>query len=177
MTLERVAPPDTARAGLARPRLGFLGVGSIGLSPMEAMAQTGLVDIVAVAEPDDEIGEAATTWAPNAERVGDLDELVACGLDGVVIATPDVVHGAPAIRALEAGLAVFLDRPLGRSVAETQAVVNAARAADRLLGVDLPYRHVEAMRRIRELGLSETSGASSLSTSCSTPRPRPPLVA
>jgi predicted dehydrogenase len=46
---------------------------------------------------------------------------------------------------------VFCQKPLGRTAAEVRGVVDAARAADRLLAVDLSYRHTEGMRRIREL--------------------------
>jgi predicted dehydrogenase len=48
-------------------------------------------------------------------------------------------------------VAVFCQKPLGRNAVEAQRVVDAARAADRLLGVDLSYRHVAGMDRIRSL--------------------------
>ena len=60
------------------------------------------------------------------------------------------MHATQAITALEAGLAVFCQKPLGRTAAETRKVVAAARAADRLLGVDLSYRAVEGIRRMGE---------------------------
>ena len=40
--------------------------------------------------------------------------------------------------------------PLGRTAAEVRAVLDAARAANRLLGVDLSYRHTAAMQAIRQ---------------------------
>src|SRR5204863_634882 len=46
----------------------------------------------------------------------------------------------------------------GRSAAEVQAIVAAARTADRLLGVDLSYRHVEGLLKIRELLRTQTLG-------------------
>jgi predicted dehydrogenase len=45
---------------------------------------------------------------------------------------------------------VFCQKPLARTAAEARRVVEAARQADRLLGVDLSYRHVRGMQRIRE---------------------------
>ena len=72
-------------------------------------------------------------------------------IDGVVIATPSAFHAEQCIRALGRGAAVFCQKPLGRTAAETQAVIAAARAADRLLAVDLSYRFTDGMRRIREL--------------------------
>src|SRR4051794_38284119 len=48
-------------------------------------------------------------------------------------------------------MAVFCQKPLARTAAEARRVVDAARAADRLLGVDLSYREVEAFRRAVEV--------------------------
>jgi predicted dehydrogenase len=45
---------------------------------------------------------------------------------------------------------VFCQKPLGRTAREVEAVLDAARRADRLLGVDLSYRHTAAMQAIRE---------------------------
>jgi hypothetical protein len=52
--------------------------------------------------------------------------------------------------------------------AEARAVVNAARAADRLLAVDLSYRFTEGMGRIRELLAAAGSAESMRSISSST---------
>jgi predicted dehydrogenase len=78
-----------------------------------------------------------------------FEDLIAMDLDGVVIATPSAQHAQQAIAALDAGLAVFCQKPLGRDARETAAVLDAARRADRLLGVDLSYRGVEALRAAR----------------------------
>jgi predicted dehydrogenase len=132
-------------------RVGFLGTGWIGRHRMAAMIETGAIEAGAYADPSDEMAAEAAKLAPGAKRVGGLDELLAEGLDGIVIATPSALHAEQSIRALEAGVAVFCQKPLGRTAAEVRAVVDAARNADRLLGLDLSYRHTEAMRRIREL--------------------------
>jgi predicted dehydrogenase len=73
------------------------------------------------------------------------------GVDGVVIATPSALHAAQAIQALERGTAVFCQKPLGRNAAETRRVVESARRANRLLGLDLSYRHIQGMRQIAGL--------------------------
>jgi predicted dehydrogenase len=136
---------------LARPRLGFLGVGWIGRHRMEAILATGAVEVVGIADPSPEMASAAQGLAPGAALASTPDELLDLGLDGVVIATPSALHAEQSIRALERDVAVFCQKPLGRTAAEARAVVEAARAADRLLCVDLSYRFTEGMRRIREL--------------------------
>ncbi|HEX9963736.1 MAG TPA: Gfo/Idh/MocA family oxidoreductase [Allosphingosinicella sp.] len=135
---------------MSRPRLGFLGVGWIGRHRMEAMLATGAVEAAAVADPSPECTEQALALAPGAAAVEGLDGLLAAEVDGIVIATPSALHAEQSIKALEAGAAVFCQKPLGRGAAEAKAVVEAARKADRLLGVDLSYRFTEGMRRIRE---------------------------
>lgn len=132
-------------------RLGFLGIGWIGRHRMEAMLATGAVEAAAIADPSPEMIAEALKLAPDAKIVEGLDGLLAEGVDGVVIATPSALHAEQSIRALEAGAAVFCQKPLGRNADEARAVVEAARKADRLLAVDFSYRFTEGMRRIREL--------------------------
>jgi predicted dehydrogenase len=132
-----------------KPRLGFLGTGWIGRNRMEAMLATGLVEAAAIADPSHEMREEAAALAPGCAVLETLDELLTQDLDGLVIASPSALHAEQSIRALEAGLAVFCQKPLGRTAAETGSVVDAARTADKLLGVDLSYRFTNGMRAIR----------------------------
>lgn len=137
-------------ATLTRPRLGFLGLGWIGLNRMDALSASDLAEIVGFADPDDAAAAAAATAAPGAARARTLEDLLAMGAEGVVIATPSAQHAEQTIAALEAGAAVFCQKPLGRDAAETAAAVEAARRADRLLRTDLSYRHTEAVRAVAE---------------------------
>jgi predicted dehydrogenase len=122
---------------VTRPRLGFLGAGWIGRHRLEAVRQAGIAEVAAVADPA----------VPDA--LDSLDDLLAHDLDGIVIATPSALHAEQAARALGAGLAVFCQKPLGRTAVEAATVVRAARAADRLLGVDLSYRYTAAAQAVR----------------------------
>ena len=148
---ETLAEPSLAETSLGRPRVGFLGVGWIGRHRMEAAIETGDIAAAGVADPSPEQLQAALDLAPAATVVASLDDLFDLDLDGVVIATPSALHAEQSIAALERGVAVFCQKPLGRNAAEVSAVVEAARKADRLLAVDLSYRFTEGMRRIRRL--------------------------
>jgi predicted dehydrogenase len=139
-------------------RVGFLGTGWIGRHRMEAMLATGAVEAAAICDPAPEGVSEAAKLAPDAQVASSFAEMLDLRLDGVVIATPSALHAEQSIRAIEAGAAVFCQKPLGRSAEEVRAVVNAAQAADRLLGVDLSYRHTEGMRRIAELVRSGALG-------------------
>jgi len=138
-------------AAPALPRLGFLGTGWIGRLRLEAIAASGVADVTALADPDAACLAAAARAVPHASlHATDIDELLAAGLDGIVIATPSALHAEQAIHALEHGVAVFCQKPLGRTASETRAVVAAAACADRLLGVDMSYRHTAAVLALRE---------------------------
>ncbi len=122
-----------------RPRLAFAGLGWIGKHRMEAVANATAIDIAFQCDP---------VVLPNGPSFQDLLESDA---DAVVIASPSALHAEQAIAALERGKAVFCQKPLGRNAEETQRVVDAARANDRLLGVDLSYRHTAAMRAVKSV--------------------------
>jgi predicted dehydrogenase len=133
-------------------RIGFLGAGWIGRHRMLALARSGLVDPVAVADPDRDAVAAAVGELPGEPlALRSLDELLDVAPDGVVIATPSALHAQQARAALERGVAVFCQKPLARTAAETETVVAAARRADRLLGVDLSYRHTAAITTIEHV--------------------------
>src|SRR4051794_16305627 len=149
--LSPVFPRTAAPPLRAKPRLGFAGTGWIGRHRMAAMVQGGAAEAAAVFDPAPGAAEAARTLSPDATLCQSFEELLAQPLDGVVIATPSAMHAAQAIASLESGRAVFCQKPLARTAAETHAVLAAAHAADRLLGVDLSYRAHTGMRRIREL--------------------------
>ncbi|WP_075293224.1 Gfo/Idh/MocA family protein [Pararhizobium arenae] len=131
-------------------RLGFLGVGWIGRHRMKAILDTGLAQAIAVADPSSVMRAEALKLAPDTALLETIDAVLEHELDGLVIATPSAQHARQSITALKAGVAVFCQKPLGRDAGEVKTVIEAAEAADRLLGVDLSYRHTAGMQLIRE---------------------------
>src|SRR5690348_4456648 len=111
---------------LRRPRLGVLGAGWIGRHRMKAVVESGAADVVAIAEPSAEAMGQAMRVAAEAETVETFDDLLRADLDGILIATPTAMHAQQAIHALERGVAVFCQKPLGRTAQEVAAVVAAA---------------------------------------------------
>lgn len=138
------------------PRLGFAGLGWIGAMRLEAIAEAGAAgagEITALCEPAAARLEEVARAHPGAAAFSSFDEMLACagdlGLDGVVIATPNALHAPQTLAALERGLAVFCQKPLALSGREAREMVDAARRADRLLGVDYSYRFTDGMQALR----------------------------
>ena len=145
------ASPPAAEQAIRVPRLGFLGVGWIGRQRMLALHEEGAAQAVALADLDESARAAAGGDIPGIAAVQTLDELLGAGVDGVVIATPSALHAEQAVAALQRGVAVFCQKPLGRSAAEAARVVDAARHADRPLAVDLSYRTLRATAEARQV--------------------------
>ena len=142
-------PQAPATARRQRPRVGCVGVGWIGRSRLASLAASGLVDVVAVLDPDPAAMESASQLLPGAAACEALDELLAADLDGVVVATPSALHASHTAAALAAGAAVFCQKPLARTAPETRELLHAAQRAGRLLAVDLCYRHTRAAQALR----------------------------
>lgn len=134
-----------------QPRLGFLGLGWIGRSRLDAILRSGVAEVSAFADPFPGALRSAQELTPNAVITDGLDDMLELGLDGIVIATPSAMHADQAISALEAGCAVFCQKPLARNAAETRAVIDAARHLNRLLHVDYSYRYAAGLQAIRRL--------------------------
>lgn len=82
---------------------------------------------------------------------GDLDELLALDLDAVLVTTPDDEHHGPVLAALEAGVAVFCEKPLGITVEQCDEMLTTARRTGSRLYVGHNMRHMPVVVQMREL--------------------------
>ena len=115
---------------MARPvQVALLGYGLAG-SRFHApfISTTAGMRLSTVVTGDDERREQAVREHPRVEVVGTADEVWerAAELDLAVIATPNESHLPLGLAALEAGLAVVVDKPLALNAAEARSLVEAA---------------------------------------------------
>src|SRR5215213_9162926 len=149
--MSRAARQIRVESAPRRPRLGFVGLGWIGRNRLQSVAEAGIAEIAAIYDVQASAVAEAQKLSPGAVYFSAFNELLNEDLDGVVIATPNCFHAEQSIAALKRGIAVFCQKPLGRNAIETRKIVDAAREADRLLGVDLSYRAIPAMQSVSEL--------------------------
>lgn len=71
-------------------------------------------------------------------------------LDVLAVATPDHLHAAPILAALERGVHVITEKPMTLDATEADAILAAARKANRLVGVDMHKRYDPDHLRIRD---------------------------
>lgn len=139
-------------------KLGFLGTGWIGCNRMKALAEDGIVDNAIIADISEERIREAALICPDCEVCKSLDEVIAMEPDGIVIATPSALHARQACTALEARIPVFCQKPLGRNCKETGEVIEIASESNCLLGIDMSYRYLEAVKCFQNIIRSKEIG-------------------
>ena len=65
---------------------------------------------------------------PHTTVVSSIEELVSMDLDLVVVASANIAHADQAIAALNAGIPVVVDKPMGRNLEETQHIIDTSIA-------------------------------------------------
>ena len=140
------------------PKLGFLGVGWIGKNRLEALTSEGLTEDISIFDPHQPSVENTLKSVPSAKVSDSFTALLESDVDGIVIATPSALHSKQAIQALERGKAVFCQKPLGRDLSETKAVVHAAQQANKLLAVDYSYRFTQGIAAVKDVLEQERIG-------------------
>ncbi|HSC89055.1 MAG TPA: Gfo/Idh/MocA family oxidoreductase [Polyangiaceae bacterium] len=131
-------------------RLGVVGAGQVAELASAAFARRPDVELVGIADPARERAEAlARKFGAPAAR-SSLEELLeVTALDAVYIASPNVFHAPQAIRALESGKHVLLEKPFALSWEEARQVVDVAERVGRTLTLSMNQRHADDTRALR----------------------------
>ena len=133
----------------------LLGAGARGsIYARYALEQPEEFEIVAAAEPDAGRREAfARAFGLPPERVfpGWKELLAGPRLaDAALVCTLDQMHTGPALRALELGYHVLLEKPMAPTEAECRAIAQAADASGRVLSVCHVLRYTPFYSAVKE---------------------------
>jgi predicted dehydrogenase len=131
-------------------RYGLVGAGVIAPTHLDAIAALEDVELVGIAAHNTAAAEALA-GASGCRAFARADELLACGPDVVVVATPHPSHAEIAVAALDAGAHVLCEKPLAPDAREADAMIAAAERAGRLLGVCFQQRFRPAIAAARML--------------------------
>jgi predicted dehydrogenase len=126
----------TGQVEAAPVRVGILGYGAIGHEHNAAIAQTPGLELVAVCDPNPLRVAAAQELAPSVRGHATAEDLLADdGVDLVIVSTPPDTHAAWALRFLEAGKSVVVEKPFCITVEEADRQIAAARERGLMLAV------------------------------------------
>ena len=148
-------PSDGALRGAI---VGFGLAGSAFHVPLIASTPGLAVSAIVTANPQ-RVASARENY-PDARVLADVDELfsAASEFDFVVVATPNHAHAPIALRTLDAGLPVVVDKPLAPTAAEARVLVERAEERDVLLTVFLNRRWDSDLLTLKRLIAENTLG-------------------
>jgi len=139
-------------------RWGILGPGSIAKSFAAGVAHSRLGKLVAIAARNP--GKPGLADAFPGARILDGYEAILGDpeVDAIYISTPHPSHAQWAIRAAEAGKHVLVEKPIGLTAFEADAVFHAARKAGTFAGEAFMYRLHPQAQKLGELIASGAIG-------------------
>ncbi|WP_285114215.1 Gfo/Idh/MocA family oxidoreductase [Leifsonia sp. fls2-241-R2A-40a] len=132
-------------------RIGVVGYGNRGSVAREAHRPGAGAAVVALCDVSERSRQEFRADFPDATVTSSLDELLALDLDAVLVLTPDDQHAGVAIPALEAGVAVFCEKPLAISIDDCDRILEAARRTGSRLYVGHNMRHMPVITLMRRL--------------------------
>jgi myo-inositol 2-dehydrogenase / D-chiro-inositol 1-dehydrogenase len=139
-------------------RVGIIGGGWIARRHVPAIDAADGVELVAACDTD--LGRAEAIAAPRGARAYERWEemLGREALDAVWVCTPPLAHRDPAVRALQDGLHVYLEKPIARTLDDGQAIVEAAASSDAVCAVGYQWHALELLDHVRDALAGQSVG-------------------
>jgi predicted dehydrogenase len=128
-------------AQTGRYKTALIGSGWWGMNILRAAMEAGESKVVAICDVDDSqlnpaVAEVEKLSSDRPRKYKDYRELLHREKpDIVIVATPDHWHPLITIAAIQAGAHVYVEKPIGHTIKEGRAMVNAARSNDRVVQV------------------------------------------
>jgi predicted dehydrogenase len=130
----------------------LIGCGRIAHSHARAIAalpEQARIATVADADPARAAAFAAG-WGGPAVSADLATALARPDVDAVLLCTPNALHAAQSIQALDAGKHVLVEKPMAESIADAELMAEAARRNDRVLVLGQTLRHNAPIRWLQD---------------------------
>ncbi|HEX7094742.1 MAG TPA: Gfo/Idh/MocA family oxidoreductase [Acidimicrobiales bacterium] len=131
-------------------RVAVVGCGYWGSKHVRVLADSNDVDQLYLVDSEELRCKGLQRAFPRAEVQPDLERALA-EVDAAVIATPAHTHARLAMRCIEAGVHVLVEKPLATSVADAVRLVEASRAAGVVLMVGHTFEYNPAVWALRDV--------------------------
>ncbi len=137
---------------MSKLRVGIVGAGNIADLHALGYKRDDRAEIMAICDPDEDAAiRRSLDWGAKV-YYNDYEDLLADDeIDAVEILTPNYLHASQAIRALQAGKHVCVERPIGLTVDEAEQVLNAAKTTGKNFQVFEPCLYYKPLLDARNL--------------------------
>lgn len=138
-----------------RVRIGVIGTGDRGRALIRNIAKTRNCTVAALCDNYDvNLAKGRALVAANVPGFSDHRAMIdAGGLDAVVLATPLHVHAPHTFDAFDAGLHVWCEKAMARTIADCGAMVEKARSSNKVLQIGhqrmFHPTYLNALRRVK----------------------------
>ncbi len=109
------------------PRVGIAGYGLAGRFFHAPLLKGACFSVVGASTTNAQRAKDAKSDFPDIKVVESAAELLKLDLDLLVVATANNSHAEIAIAGLRAGVPTVVDKPMGRTLAETQSIINVSK--------------------------------------------------
>jgi predicted dehydrogenase len=140
---------------MAELRFGVIGLGFMGGRWARALAEHAGARLAVVSDVREEVARQAAERYGAAASLDPFEVVADRDLDAIAVCTPEHVHTAVALAAIDAGKAVMVEKPLAHTVAEAEQIRDwaALRGVPVLTGHTLRFDpRYAAVRRAIESG-------------------------
>ncbi|MDE0534066.1 MAG: Gfo/Idh/MocA family oxidoreductase [Albidovulum sp.] len=108
-------------------KLGIAGAGAIGKKHASTISKSCCAELLAIAGPDPDCGAVAAEYGVDSfEDTGAM--LSKQALDGIIVSTPTELHLEPTLTALDAGVAVLVEKPIAATMSDAMAICERAES-------------------------------------------------
>lgn len=114
-----------------RLNIAAIGAGGKGRSDIINAWSEGVNNVVALCDVDSNMAAGAIEKFPKAKFYKDFRKMIddmGDEIDGVTISAPDHIHAVAAMKAMDAGIHVYVQKPLTHNIAEARMLTETARA-------------------------------------------------
>ena len=150
---------------MKKVRLAVAGAGMIGIRHIEEIRKNPGCELISIVDPNppaklvgigaDSVG-AATAGVPLYKSLAEM--MAKDKPDGVILATPNKLHADQVIECIDAGVAVFVEKPVAHTLAEGIRLCEAAEAAGIKVLVGHHRRHSPILHKVVEVVKSGVLG-------------------
>lgn len=132
-------------------RVSVVGYGYWGPNLVRNLVQCSGTQPVLICDSSPKQLAKARQAFPFVQTSPELDDALFAKVDAVLIATPPDTHHALAVRCLDAGKHVLIEKPFTQTVEEACDLVARAERAGLVLMVDHTFVYAPAVRRIKQM--------------------------
>lgn len=132
--------------------IGVIGAGGRGTLARHAHKPGQGSRVVACCDIDEKLRKPTRDWyGSDVFFAQDYRELLTQDIDAIFVTTPDYLHEEQAVAALEAGKAVYLEKPMAITTAGCDRILETAHKAGTKLYLGHNMRHMRFVLRMKEL--------------------------